>query len=481
MQSHPEDTVAADLPAGSDPLRALIVTDDVLTPKMAGPAIRAWQIAEALASDHDVVLATTSPVCQRRSARFATEACDQDRFEELERWCDVLILQGYVLHHAPVLRSTDKVMVVDLYDPLHLETLELTGHQAEPGRTAIVARSVRVLTQQLARGDFFVCASDKQRDLWLGYLAAIGRVNPATYDDDPTLRRLIEIAPFGLPEDPPRPSRPVLKGVLPGIATTDEVVLWGGGVYDWFDPLTLIRAVDKLRLRRASVRLYFLGVRHPNPVAEESRALVASRRLAADLGLTGSHVFFNEDWVAYDDRHNYLLEADVGVSLHKEHAETAFSFRTRILDCLWAGLPIVATRGDGFAELIDREGLGRVVAPEDADAVEQALFELLDDRERREECGRRALEVSRRFVWSAVLRPLVDFCADPRRAPDRPQWPSPQDGTADGVRARKTSSRGRSLKGMIQRDLATSAQVWRERGARGLLDGLARRFGAIKR
>jgi glycosyltransferase involved in cell wall biosynthesis len=407
--------------------RILIVTDDVLTHRMAGPAIRAWQIAEALAPAHDVVLATTSPTCERSSPAFGVEAADQARFAELERWCTVVVFQGYVLNHAPVLASSDKVMVVDLYDPLHLEALELNAGRPEPERSVNLASSVRVLGQQMARGDFFVCASEKQRDLWLGFLSAAGRVNPANYQADPALRRLIDVVAFGLPDHPPQATRRALKGVVEGIGPDDEVILWGGGVYDWFDPLTAIRAVDRVRRERPGVRLFFLGVRHPNPAIEESKVLVEARALAAELGLAGTHVIFNEDWVAYEDRPNYLLDADVAISLHIEHVEAAYSFRTRILDYMWAGLPIVATRGDTFADLIARHDLGRVVPGGDVEAVAAALIELLADGQRRAACRARALEVAQRFVWSEVLRPLVAFCADPSPAADRGAallWPA---------------------------------------------------------
>lgn len=51
------------------------------------------------------------------------------------------------------------------------------------------------------------------------------------------------------------------------------------------------------------------------------------------------------------------MEADAGVSTHMSHVETTFSFRTRILDYLWAGRPpMVVTEGDSFAELVEREG-----------------------------------------------------------------------------------------------------------------------------
>jgi glycosyltransferase involved in cell wall biosynthesis len=409
--------------------RVLIVTDDVLTQRMAGPAIRAWQIAEALSRDHDVVLATTSPTCERSSSRFATESCDQARFAELERWCTIVLFQGYVLNHVPVLRDTVKVMIVDLYDPLHLETLELTGDQPEPERSVNVASSVRILGEQMVRGDFFVCASEKQRDLWLGFLSAAGRVNPANYQADHTLRRLIDVVAFGLPDHPPAASRRAIKGVVPGIGPDDEVLLWGGGVYDWFDPLTAIRAVDRIRKERPNVRLYFMGVRHPNPAIEESRTLVAARRLAGELGLTGTHVFFNEGWVTYEDRADFLLDADVALSLHVEHIETAFSFRTRILDYMWAGLPMVVTRGDTFADVVAREGLGEVVGGGDVEAVADAVTRLLADPGRRQACHDRAAAVAARFVWSEVLAPLVRFCADPAPAPDRSTldaWPAAQ-------------------------------------------------------
>ena len=103
------------------------------------------------------------------------------------------------------------------------------------------------------------------------------------------------------------------------------------------------------------MRLFFLGLKHPNPhVARDAHGGARPGALADELGLTGTHVFFNEDWVEYDDRQNYLLESDVGVSTHLDHVETAFSFRTRILDYLWAGLPVVSTAGDALADIIER-------------------------------------------------------------------------------------------------------------------------------
>ena len=67
---------------------------------------------------------------------------------------------------------------------------------------------------------------------------------------------------------------------------------------------------------------------------------------------------FNPGWVPYDEREAYLVEADLGVCAHHDHLEARFSFRTRVLDHFWAGLPSVLTGGDAMGELVERRGLG---------------------------------------------------------------------------------------------------------------------------
>ncbi len=399
--------------------RVLVVTADVLRLQMAGPAMRAWHIAEGLAAQgNQVRLVTTSPYCEIGSDRFDVQRAGPAELAEAERWCDVMLLQGYVTHHFPELGTSGKILVFDLYDPLHLETLALTHGATSQARDDHVRLSVATLNDQLARADFVLCASERQRDLWLGQLCALGRVNPLTYDDDPSLRRLIDVVPFGLPDEQPRHQRPALRGVVEGIGPNDHIVVWAGGVYDWFDPLSVIHAVHRLSGRLPSVRLVFMGTRHPNPDVPEMQMMSRARALADELGITGHHVFFNEGWVPYADRENYLLEADLGVTAHFESSETRFAFRTRALDYLWAGVPVVSTRGDFFAELIEKEGLGLTVPAEDVPALEQALYLLLTDEVLAQKSRSQATRVREHFRWSVALGPLVRFCNQPRRAPD---------------------------------------------------------------
>lgn len=401
-----------------DRRRIVVATADTLAETMAGPGIRAWRIAAALSDDHEVHLVTTG-ACSLVDDRFPVEAVDHDRFHELASRADVVVFQGWVMADRPWLAQLGVVIVADIYDPMHLEQLE-QGKEApaEGGRWLAIAGANETLNQQLRRGDYFLCASAKQRDLWLGQLAAVGRVNQVLYDEDNAFESRMRIAPFGLDADGPVQHRHAIRGEVDGIGADDEVILWGGGIYNWFDPLTLIRAVDALRTRRPGLRLYFLGTKHPNPEIPVMRMAAEARSLASQLDLDGSHVFFNDGWVPFAERADYLLDADVAVSIHRAHVETEFSFRTRLLDYLWCGLPVVATKGDSFEPVIDDHEIGITVEPGDVDALVDALDALLSDPERRASCAANARTLATSFRWDDALAPVQEICRRPVRAPD---------------------------------------------------------------
>ena len=394
--------------------RVVVATADVLGASMAGPAIRAWQFASALADDgHDVSLLSTAGCTRESDGRFEVGLLDV-----VPAGVEVFVVQGSVLQNVPAIATSDACVVVDLYDPYHLENLELSRERSHRDRMAVVHNATAILNRAMRRGDFFLTASEKQRDFWIGALASLGRVNALTYDADPSLRSLLDLVPFGVSAEPPARTVPALRGVMPGIGADDIVLLWGGGLYNWFDPQTLVRAVNEVRQTHDEVRLVFLGGKHPNPAVPAMRTAAETRALCDELGLTGKWVFFNEGWVPYDDRGSFLLDADIGVSTHLDHVETAFSFRTRILDYLWAGLPVVATAGDVFSDVISDSGIGRTVPAEDVEALAVALLSLIEDPAARAACADASRRLSQAYRWDVVLAPLLDYCRAPRRAPD---------------------------------------------------------------
>jgi GT2 family glycosyltransferase/glycosyltransferase involved in cell wall biosynthesis len=402
----------------SSAARILVVTGEPLSGRLAGPAIRAWEISVALSVRHPVRLVSTAGVESIAHERFETHYAPGEELVAHTDWADVIVFQGFLLEAAWWLVDSDKIIVADVYDPMHLEQLEQAKDLGEDGRRAAISDVTAVLNRQLARADYMLCASTKQRDFWIGQLAALGRVNALTVGSDQNFSSLVDVVPFGLQDEPPVQQRHGVRGVIPGIGMDDKVVIWGGGVYNWFDPLTLVKAIDKLAKRHPDIRLYFMGLKHPNPGVPDMRVAWETQQLAERLGLIGRHVFFNSGWVPYIERSDHLLDADLGVSTHFDHVETEFSFRTRILDYLWTGLPIVATVGDSFGNILDEEGIGRGVPAEDVDALERAIEEMLYHEDAAAEARKNIARYAEQFRWSQVLRPLIDFAAAPRRAAD---------------------------------------------------------------
>ncbi|GAB2552398.1 glycosyltransferase family 4 protein [Leucobacter ruminantium] len=403
--------------AGNRRPQVLVLTPDTLGEKMAGPAIRAFEIAKALHRVAEVRLVSTVGNSLQAQA-FPVEHAGEHLLRQIVSTSDVIVVQGHLLSQFPWIAEGDAILVADIYDPMQLEILE-HGKEFPPlERIEHSRNTVDALSAQIERADFMICASEKQRDLWLGHLGALCRINPYTYDNDQSLRSLIDVVPFGIQDQDPIQRRHAIKGTVPGISSEDKVIIWGGGVYNWFDPLTLIRAVALLAPRRPDLRLFFLGVQHPNPHVPAMRMAADAMALADELGIRDRHVFFNQEWVKYEERADYLLDADLGVSTHFDHVETAFSFRTRILDYLWAELPIISTAGDTFAQVIAESELGEIVEPEDeaalADAIERAVYDGGLNGRYRENVRR----YRTKMTWSRVLAPLVSFCENPQHAPD---------------------------------------------------------------
>ena len=394
--------------------RVTILTGEVVGARLAGPAIRALAMADALAPDHEVTVLAAS-VGGSATGRYALGALSDPACTDAAR-SDVIVVQGDLLDRYPVLARSSACVVADLYDPYHLEALEQSAHLAPDRRRATIAASVGAIGTLLARGDVFLCAGGHQRDLWIGALAAAGRVNEFTYAASPDLSALLLDVPFGIATEPPEAAGPpVLRGVEPGVGAEDLVLWWGGGIHPWFDPTTVIAATARLAGEGLPVRLVLAGARHPNPDVGESPAVRAGREHVRRAGADEVVRFL--DWVPFSTRGAYLLEADVMVSAHRAHVETRYAYRTRLLDGLWAGRPTVATAGDVLMDSIAAAGAGVAVDPGDVDGFADAVRTYLD-RAVRTRAGAAALGLGPAHRWDAVLAPLVAYCRRPRPAPD---------------------------------------------------------------
>lgn len=397
--------------------RVLVISNDVVGKQMAGPGIRTWELAKLLAQDHSVTLLTPSR-SQLEHPCLKIDLATNDSVRRFADSHDVMIGQGQILSRYPLLLHHSIVKVVDLYDPSPIGFLETSSGGNLQTQMDTHHSLVRDHYAYLRAGDLFLCASERQWDFWLGMLCGAGRINPAVYQDDRLLRKLMIVAPYGVPSQPPVHRRRVLKGVWPGIAQDDVVLLWGGGLWEWFDPKAAVEAMDRVRRKRADIKLFFMGVKRPNGSVTTSVTADETIARAEHLGLRDRWVFFNS-WASYEDRENFLLEADLGLNVHKHNLETRFSFRTRIMDYIWAGLPIITTEGDPLSDLVKEKNLGLTVPCDSVEMLAEAILQAADAQEVRRSWANNCRAAADNFSWDQVFEPVVAWCRTPGPARDK--------------------------------------------------------------
>ncbi|MEM7480782.1 MAG: glycosyltransferase family 4 protein [Acidobacteriota bacterium] len=466
--------------------RIAFLSSEPIRPRMAGIGIRYLEMARRLPklSGGEVEVVLVSPATVEEMAEAAAEvpvrSCAAGGFGDLLADCDGAVAQGQLANHL-LLECPELPTAIDLYDPWLVENL----HYVESLGLDPYKNDHATWVLQMSRGDFFLCSSEEQKTFYCGFLSALGRINPHRMADDPDLAGLIAPVPFGLPDELP-PHRPWLPERASGPAPFRILF---GGLYDWYDPWVLLAALEGME---ADWVLYF--IRNPNADSTPQALMSEVEAKCRERGWWGERVRAL-DWVPAERRWDLLRDVDLLVAPHRPSLETRLSLRTRYLEALAVGCPVIATAGGTIGRLLTEHQAGRVVPPGDANVLRTALEgatrmseaalegatrmseATLEGATRMSEAnkindletslagttrmsagatrmsggatrmlgepsaeGRRRLVAA--FTWPRSLAPLVEFCRRPRRDETkeafafRPETVAPADGLPFRLRRR---------------------------------------------
>jgi glycosyltransferase involved in cell wall biosynthesis len=396
--------------------RVLIPIAEPIGGQMSARGIRQFEVGKALAAHCDVTFASSADHNDEQQGVSIARCRSRAQFRALLKRHDVLYTLGLNSDRFLDVVRSGICVVLDIYTPLAYEILESWPEVPASLLSQMHRRVVKWTNAQLALADFIICTNEKQRDMWLGVLNAIGRVTADASRRNPNLRELIDVSPFGIPEQPPARNGRPLRALIPQLGSDDFILIWSSKILAWQDPVTLLRAMHLLQKDEPRIRLVFLGI---GPIPQPGKpglfdpASLRTReaiQTAAELGLAGSSVFFLTERIPYREIGSFYLDADAAVATYPDSLETRFCLGSRILDYVWAGLPMVVSGDDLQRQFVEDQRLGIGVRPGDpvalADAIRRLKANVTGNGVNRLDFK----SAQDRLRWSAVTRPIISFC-----------------------------------------------------------------------
>jgi glycosyltransferase involved in cell wall biosynthesis len=125
-------------------------------------------------------------------------------------------------------------------------------------------------------------------------------------------------------------------------------------------------------------------------------------------------------WRPYSEIAGYYQESDVGLNIDALHYETIYGTRTRLVEMLAAGLPVITSTGCELSDLIDKQGAGLIFETGNWQGLGQQILTLAGNRELYQNMAETAFDyASHGLSFSATTKPVRAWVKQPQLAPDK--------------------------------------------------------------
>lgn len=319
--------------------------------------------------------------------------------------CVIAINYSHCLYATRL--KTDRPMWMDIYGDM------ITIQQAycyRVGENRGMPTTVRFMHEILRRGDIFSVCGEPQRHMLVGELAMSGRLNHQTFGYDFTRVILPGSAQLAADEDR-RKHRSYSKL---GFAPDDFVALWCGGYNTWTDVDTLFQALEWAMARHP--KLHYVSVGASTYGAPEN---VYTRLLTLIDGSPFRDRYHMQGWQPWQEIPRYYAESHVGLNIDAMHYETIYGTRTRLVEMIAAGLPVITTEGTELSYLLQASRAALTFGVGRWDELGAQILRLARDEGLRTEMARAALHSAQSdFSFAKTTERLRTWVESPVVAPD---------------------------------------------------------------
>lgn len=364
-----------------------IVSPEPIGDCMSGIGIRMLEMAKVLSKDYDTIFFApkeSKPI----KVNFPIKGYKKEAISEFLKDRDLVIVQGEPANYL-LSQNFKGYVIVDLYDPYAIESLSYDEKALEFAHSS--------LTFQLKKGTYFLCANEKQRIFYLGGLFLSKRLEPYIFQKDPEFKSLISIVPYGVPEE-----EPILEE---NYFEFKEPLFFFGSFYDWYDTEILKEVLWELK---KEMEFHFIITKHLRPQTTPQKKFEEFFKWSQERNLLEKNIHII-DWIPYNERTKAYFSSSLSLCFYPKGLETELSFRTRILDFLYGGLPVIALKGSELENLLKEEE-GVFFIERDPSLIIKKVKEVLKiSKEKRIEFSKKIRE---KFGWEMVLKPLKDYISN---------------------------------------------------------------------
>lgn len=305
---------------------------------------------------------------------------------------------------------TDKPIWMDFYGDM-LTIIQAACYRAQSDRGMVT--SISFLRQVLHTGDAFSVCGQPQKHALVGELAMAGRLSRHNFG--------FELARVVLPGSPPpsqpptmeKSGRPLLSRF--GVGEGDFTVLWCGGYNTWTDVDTLFAGLEWAMAQDPRIRYVSVGANTydaPDNVYARFLDMIASSPFRERFHMLG--------WQAWTKIPHYYCESDVGLNIDALHYETIYGTRTRLMEMIAVGLPVITSLGTELSYLLEDRGVALTFEVRDWQGLGQHILTLVQDPRKRRMLAHAAIHSAQTdFSFYNTTAPLRDWVSQPRLSPDK--------------------------------------------------------------
>jgi len=306
---------------------------------------------------------------------------------------------------------SSKPLWMDIYGD-YLTIIQASCFRARSNRG--IPTVISFYKQILKTGDIFSVCSSPQRHMLVGELAVTGRLRRETFGYEFT--RVILPGSLSLNVDVVR-KKYQNKNFLSkfGITDTDFVVLWCGGYNTWTDVKTLFAALELAMENEPRIHYLSIGANSYNAVDNvylQFLSMIEKSSFRERFHMLG--------WLPWEEISGYYYASDVGINIDSIHYETIYGTRTRLVEMIAYGLPVISSLGSELSYLILDSNAGLAFQAGDWKEFGKKILFLSMDLDLYRQFSNNALACAQDiFSFSSTTKPLIDWVKAPIIAPDK--------------------------------------------------------------